>query len=106
MLSKDDTNKNQEVEGSTSLSPEAYQYLGFTFTGIAVLSLLVTFCLCSRIRLCIAVIKCSARYVGDVSSVLFVPVLFFFITLGYIFYWIITATYLLSCGEPNTTSPK
>lgn len=55
--------------------------------------------MCSRIKLCIAIVKCSARFVADTSSVLIVPVIFFVITLTFVAYWIYVSANLLSVGE-------
>lgn len=74
-------------------------YVAYALWGLAGLVTLVICIMRSRIRLCIAVVKCSARFVSESKSILLVPVIFFFLTFFYILYWISVAAYLYSCGE-------
>lgn len=80
------------------MDPNVYKYLAITFFALAGIAILIICCMRSRIRLCIAIIKCSARFVSDTKSILIVPVIFFILTFGYVVYWLVVACYLYSSG--------
>lgn len=88
-----------KVEGDVTFNSDEWKYLGISFAAIAGIALLVVLCSCRRIRLCIAVVKCSARFLADVSSVIFVPLAFFLLMVIFYFYWIVVSSFLYSSGE-------
>jgi len=70
------------------------------FGGLAALILVCTMCLCSRIKLAIGIVKCSAKFLMENLQVLIIPLAAFFILLTYFVYWLASTAYLYSCGTP------
>jgi len=68
----------------------------FVLAGIYLILLL---CCCSRIRLGIAIMEATSKFVADVVSIFSVPLLFFLFILIWIFFWSISAVYIFSVGE-------
>ena len=66
---------------------------------IAVIWLLFVLIMCNRIRLAIALIQISAKYINSNFSVLFIPFLFFILTIGWLVYWVVLTVYLYSSGD-------
>ena len=66
---------------------------------IAVIWLLFVLIMCNRIRLSIALIQISAKYINSNFSVLFIPFLFFILTIGWLVYWVVLTVYLYSSGD-------
>ena len=65
----------------------------------AVIWLLFVLIMCNRIRLSIALIQISAKYINSNFSVLFIPFLFFILTIGWLVYWVVLTVYLYSSGD-------
>jgi hypothetical protein len=75
------------------------EYGAYVLWGLAGAYLLILLCLCKRIRLGVAIIKCTAQFIGSTPSVFFIP-LFFVIFIGaWIAGWAFSAVYLFSVGE-------
>ena len=66
---------------------------------IAAAWLLFVLIMCNRIRLSIALIQIAAKYINSNCSILWIPFLFFILTIGWIAYWIILSVYLYSTGD-------
>ena len=62
--------------------------------------------MCNRIRLSIALIQVAAKYINSNCSILWIPFLFFIITLLYIAYWIVLSVYLYSTGDFDQANSK
>ena len=61
--------------------------------------LLFILIMCNRIRLSIALIRISAKYINSNCSILTIPFLFFVLTIGWIVYWVVLSVYLYSSGD-------
>ena len=61
--------------------------------------LLFVLIMCNRIRLSIALIQISAKYINLNFQVLLIPFLFFILTIGWIAYWAVLAIFLYSSGD-------
>ena len=66
---------------------------------VAFIWLLFVLIMCNRIRLSIALIQISAKYINMNFSILLIPFLFFILTIGWIAYWAVLAIYLYSSGD-------
>lgn len=60
---------------------------------VACLFFLYLICMCERIRLAIGLVKASARLMGSVCTLAFVPIFTFFITIIFYVYWIVVSVY-------------
>ena len=61
---------------------------------------LILLCCCSRIRLGIAIMEATSDFVKDTFSIFLVPIYFFFIIGAWVVFWVISAIYVYSVGEP------
>jgi ketosteroid isomerase-like protein len=68
---------------------------------LALIWLLFVIIMCNRIRLSIALIQIASKYINSNCSILWIPFLFFIITIVWIAYWIILSVYLYSSGKFN-----
>ena len=66
---------------------------------VAALWLLFVLIMCNRIRLSIALIQIAAKYINSNCTILFVPFVFFILTIGWIVYWVVLSIYLYSSGD-------
>mmetsp|Transcript_28845 Transcript_28845/g.51375 ORF Transcript_28845/g.51375 Transcript_28845/m.51375 type:complete len:642 (-) Transcript_28845:138-2063(-) len=73
--------------------------LAYICWGISGLFILYIFCMCNRIRLAIAIMKTGTIYIKDVWHILFVPPVFFIVTLGIYIYWILACLFIYSSGD-------
>ena len=62
--------------------------------------------MCNRIRLSISLIQIAAKYINLNCSVLFIPFLFFILTVGWIAYWAVLSIFLYSSGEFDKDKSK
>ena len=73
---------------------------------VAVIWLLFILIMCNRIRLSIALIQIAAKYINSNCSILWIPFLFFILTIGWIAYWIILSVFLYSTGDFDKENSK
>ena len=73
---------------------------------LAIIWLLFVLIMCNRIRLSIALIQIAAKYINMNCSILWIPFLFFIITIAWIGYWVILSVYLYSTGEFDKENSK
>jgi hypothetical protein len=55
--------------------------------------------MCNKIRLAVALVQVTAKYINNVWCIIFVPFLFFFIVIIWIVYWISLSIFLYATGE-------
>lgn len=79
------------------------QYGAYGLWGIAGLFFIVILCLCSRIRLGVAVAKVTGQFIYNTPQVLLLPPIFMIICIVWIGAWAITAVYL---GSVGTIQPR
>ena len=73
-------------------------YASYVVWGLAGLYFLILLCLCNRIRLGVAIVKATARFIQNTWSLFFIPIVFLLIILAYIAFWFFTAAYIFSVG--------
>jgi solute carrier family 44 (choline transporter-like protein), member 1 len=78
--------------------PKKLKLIGYIFFGIAGLYLILLCCSYSRIKLAIAILKCSGRFMMENRLVLLIPPITFVISLLYFSYWVLVSLYLYSSG--------
>jgi hypothetical protein len=63
---------------------------------------LIILCCCwSRIKLGTSIMEAASDYVANTTSVLFVPIIFFFIIAAWVVFWVISAIYVYSVGDAS-----
>ncbi len=80
------------------------KYGAYIIWGIAALYLIIIFCLCSRIRLGVAITKVTAKFIGQTKSVFLMPPIFMAIVILWVAYWVASAVFIFSVGyvEPRS----
>ncbi len=74
-----------------------YGMYGF-WIGSGVYALVILF-LCNRIRLGVAILKCTASFIGRNPSIFIVPVVFLFLILVWVVVWMFFAIFIYTIGE-------
>ena len=87
-------------EDTYKTTMEVLQYVCF---GIAAVWFLFILCMCNKIRLSVALLEATAKYVHNNCCINFVPFLFFILTAIWYAYWIVSAIYICSIGELKKT---
>ena len=73
---------------------------------VALIWIFFVLIMCNRIRLSISLIQITAKYINSNCTILWIPFLFFIITILWIAYWIILSVYLYSTGEFDKENSK
>jgi solute carrier family 44 protein 1 (choline transporter-like protein)/choline transporter-like protein 2/4/5 len=68
------------------------------FFGLAGVFFLIIVFMCNRIRLAIALVQVTAKYLASTCSVFFVPFIFYTISAFYYCYWVALSVYIYSSG--------
>ena len=74
------------------------------FTVLAILWFIFVIAMCNRIRLAVALIQITAKYINRTWSIILVPLFFFILTIVWIVYWISLSIFLYATGEFNKNS--
>jgi len=77
------------------------KYGSYVVFGLAALYLIILLCCCSRIKLGIGIMEAASDFSRNVSSVFFIPIVFFLFTLVWGAFWCVSAVYVYSVGEPE-----
>lgn len=75
---------------------KSYGYAVWAFAGLL---LLIILCLCSRIRLAVAVCKCAGKFIVEVCSTMFVPIIMALVTIGLWAVCAVVMVYLVSAAS-------
>ena len=76
-----------------------YTALFWVFLVLAILYIIFILAMCNKIRLAVALVQVTAKYINNVWCIIFVPFLFFFIVIIWIVYWISLSIFLYATGE-------
>ena len=76
-----------------------YTALFWVFLVLAILYLILILAMCNKIRLAVALVQVTAKYINNVWCIVFVPFLFFIIVIIWIVYWISLSIFLYATGE-------
>ena len=87
-------------EDTYKTTMEVLEYVCF---GIAAVWLIFILCMCNKIRLSVALLEATAKYIHNNCCINFVPFLFFFLTAIWYAYWIVAAIYICSIGDLKST---
>lgn len=74
-------------------------YTSYALWGLAGVYLIILLCLCGRIRLGVAIVKATARFINNTWSLFLIPIFFIIIIGAFICYWVFTAAYIFSIGQ-------
>ena len=79
-------------------SEATLQFLAYGSWALASIYLLALVCLCNRLRLTIAVLRCASEFVREVPTAILAPVVSIVLFGGYLIYWLVVSVYLYSTG--------
>ena len=99
------TSKDHE-ELEDNVYYNTYNALFWVFLVLAILWLIFIIAMCNKIRLAVALIQITAKYINQVCSIIFVPFLFFIIIIIWLVYWVSLSIFLYATGEFNQTGSK
>jgi Plasma-membrane choline transporter len=83
---------------STSENYKYCLYGAYTLWGIDGAYAIILLCLCNRIRLGVAIMKCTAQFIGSTPSVFLIPFVFSLLCAIWIAGWAFSAVFLFSVG--------
>lgn len=99
----EDENEIDRENGTLSEDAEDNQkyvlYLSYAIFGFAALYFIIMLCLCSRIRLAIAIFQVTSDFMRDTPSIFMVPLIFLVIGILFMTIWIISAVFIFTVGE-------
>ena len=76
------------------------------FLLLAIIWFIFIIIMCNRIRLAVALIQVTAKYLNNTCSIIFIPFLFFIVTILWIAYWICLSIFLYATGEFDEEGSK
>lgn len=88
---------NQYSEDSNTR--KTLKILAYIMYAVSALFILYIFCMCSRIRLAIAILKAGTSFIKDVPLSLLIPPVFFVLIIVLYIYWTLAMIYLWSFGD-------
>ena len=83
-----------------------YTALFWVFLVLAIIWVIFIIAMCNRIRLAVALIQITAKYINNVCCIVFVPFLFFLIVIVWMVYWISLSIFLYATGEFDQEGSK
>ena len=89
--------EHEEYDDTTYFN--AYTALFWVFLVLAIIWLIFIIAMCNKIRLAVALLQVTAKYINNVCCIVFVPFLFFIIVIIWIVYWISLSIFLYATGE-------
>jgi ABC-type transport system involved in cytochrome c biogenesis permease subunit len=89
----------KKAQGSNSNQNSHYFLAAFIILSVLTLvAFIAVFCLCSKIKLSIAIMETSSIFVADNPSSITIPLLNVLAIVVYLCWWVVTAIYLYSMG--------
>jgi hypothetical protein len=87
-----------------SVYETAMNALFWVFLLLAIAWLIFIIAMCNKIRLAVALIQVTAKYLNSTCCIIFVPFLFFLIIIIWMAYWIILSIFIYATGEFSENS--
>ena len=97
---------NDHEDQNDSIYKNTMTALFWVFLVLAIVWLIFILAMCNRIRLAVALIKITSKYLNSTCCIIFVPFLFFFITVIWVVYWIILSIFIYATGEFDQEGSK
>ena len=99
------TSKDHE-EHDDNIYYNTYNALFWVFLVLSILWVIFILAMCNRIRLAVALVQITAKYINNVCCIVFIPFLFFIIVIIWIAYWICLSIFLYATGNFNKEGSK
>ena len=97
--------KDHELQEDT-VYERTMNALFWVFLVLAIIWLIFIIVMCNRIRLAVALIEVTAKYINQTCCIIFVPFLFFVLTIIWIAYWIVLSIFIYATGDFNKEKSK
>ena len=91
----------EEIQAESDTTDYAFFWV---FTALAAIWLILTLVFCNKIRLAIALIEVTSKYIHKTWCIIFVPFLFFVIVVAWLALWLILLVFLYTSGEFQSDS--
>ena len=78
----------------------------YVFVGLSCLWFIFILLMCNRIRLAIALVQVTSKYIMKNCCIIFIPFFFFFMLLIWIVYWVVMLVFLYASGEFDQEGSK
>ena len=78
----------------------------YIFIALAVIWFLFIMIMCNKIRLAVAMVQITSKYINDTYCIVFIPFFFFILLVAWIAYWIVMCVYLYSSGDFDQEGSK
>jgi hypothetical protein len=98
-LTADDHEDQEDTVYETAMNA-----LFWVFLLLAIAWLIFIIAMCNKIRLAVALIQVTAKYLNSTCCIIFVPFLFFLIIIIWMAYWIILSIFIYATGEFSENS--
>ena len=95
---------NDHEDQEDSVYETAMNALFWVFLILAIAWLIFIIAMCNKIRLAVALIQVTAKYLNSTCCIIFVPFLFFLIIIIWMAYWIILSIFIYATGEFSENS--
>ena len=91
----------EEIQAESDTTDYAFFWV---FTALAAIWLILTLVFCNKIRLAIALVEVTSKYIHKTCCIIFVPFLFFVIVVAWIALWLVLLVFLYTSGEFQSDS--
>ena len=91
----------EEIQAESDTTDYAFFWV---FTALAAIWLILTLVFCNKIRLAIALVEVTSKYIHKTWCIIFVPFLFFVIVVAWIALWLVLLVFLYTSGEFQSDS--
>ena len=97
---------NDVKEQDDSTYQATMNALFYVFVALAVIWFLFIMIMCNKIRLAVAMVQVTSKYINSTCCIVFVPFFFFIILVAWIAYWIVMCVYLYASGDFDQEGSK
>ena len=97
---------NDHQQQDDSVYHDTMEALFWVFLILAIFWLIFILVMCNRIRLAVALVQVTAKYINSTWSIIFIPFLFFIIIILWMVYWICLSIFLYATGDFNEGESK
>ena len=95
---------NDHEDQEDTVYETAMNALFWVFLILAIAWIIFIIAMCNKIRLAVALIQVTAKYLNSTCCIIFVPFLFFLIIIIWMAYWIILSIFIYATGEFSENS--
>ncbi len=99
-------NNDEEKKGDESSYPDVMNILFYVFVALAAIWFIFIMIMCNKIRLAIAMVEVTSKYINKTCCIVLVPFFFFILLVAWLAYWIIMCIFLYASGDFDQEGSK